>query len=193
MMWVGLGNPGRTHSKNRHNIGFMAIDKIKEIYEFKNWKNKFSCKINNGIISNKKITLVKPQNFMNNSGYSINMAKNFFSTPSDDIFVFYDEIDLEIGKLRVKFGGGNNGHNGLKNIDEKISNNYWKVKIGIGRPIRKSQVTKWVLADFTKKDEEDWLNKFLLIIANQSHYLIKKDINNFMSKVSLEFKSKAEK
>ena len=75
MMWVGLGNPGRTHSKNRHNIGFMAIDKIKEIYEFKNWRNKFSCKINNGIISNKKITLVKPQNFMNNSGYSINMAK----------------------------------------------------------------------------------------------------------------------
>ena len=193
MMWVGLGNPGKTHSKNRHNIGFMAIDKIKEIYEFKNWKNKFSCKINNGIISNKKITLVKPQNFMNNSGYSINKVKNFFSTPSDDIFVFYDEIDLEIGKLRVKFGGGNNGHNGLKNIDEEISNNYWKVKIGIGRPIRKSQVTKWVLTDFTKKDEEDWLNKFLLTIANQSHYLVKKDINNFMSKVSLEFKSKAEK
>ena len=116
-------------------------------------ENKFSCKINNGIISNKN-NLGQTSKFHEQFWLFHKYGKKFLSTPSDDIFVFYDEIDLEIGKLRVKFGGGNNGHNG-QNIDEKISNNYWKVKIGIGRPIRKSQVTN-VLADFTK-DEEDWL------------------------------------
>ncbi len=183
MLWVGLGNPGDKFVRNRHNIGFMIIDKIAESYNFSSWSEKFSCKINNGIIFQQKIILAKPQKFMNNSGLPITKISNYFSIPSEEIFVFHDEIDLDQGKIKIKFGGGNSGHNGLKNIDQHLTNNYWRVRLGVGKPKEKSCVNNWVLGNFSKKDENSWLIPLLDAITNEVHRLILKDTNGFMSRV----------
>ena len=129
---VGLGNPGEKHLNNRHNIGFMAADKIRETYGFSPYRRRFQGLISEGKIGNNSIRILKPTTFMNESGRSVSETVKFFKLSSDKVFVFYDDLDLVPGKCRIKFGGGAGGHNGLKCLDNQIVNNYWCFLLGIG-------------------------------------------------------------
>ncbi len=153
-MLVGLGNPSKKHSLNRHNVGFMAMDRIIHRYNFSEWKKKFKGLYSQGTIDSNKILALKPATFMNLSGESVLSMASFYKIPPQNIIVFYDELDIKVGRLKIQTGGGNNGHNGLKSIDSHIGKNYTKVKIGIGRPQNKEDVAKYVLSDFTKSDIE---------------------------------------
>ncbi len=181
---VGLGNPGDKYQNNRHNVGFMAIDKIADDYSFSIFKKKFQGLISEGRIDGQKILLLKPQTFMNKSGNSVALAAKFFKISPQNIIIFYDELDLVPGKVRVKINGGNGGHNGLRSIDKAIGKEYKRVRIGIGRPGDKNKVTKYVLGDFTKKDKE-WLEPLLEKIAQNVVLLLNEKDSQFMNKMAL--------
>ena len=135
---VGLGNPGKQHQYNRHNIGYLAVDEIIKQLEIGSQKNRFNGKISISNIGRKKIIIFKSSNYMNECGYSISQVTNFFKIKNEDIFVFHDDLDLEIGKVRIKNGGSSAGHNGLKSIDEHIGKTYNRIRIGIGHPGEKN-------------------------------------------------------
>ncbi|NPA28453.1 MAG: aminoacyl-tRNA hydrolase [Epsilonproteobacteria bacterium] len=148
---VGLGNPGPTYQLNRHNIGFLVIDKlIKEL----NATSISSKKFFGELYKSGDILLLKPTTFMNNSGKSVSSVANFYKVEPKDILVVHDDIDLPFGAIKIKRGGGNGGHNGLKSIDSLISKEYNRLRIGIGRPQRKSEVASYVLSDFSKEEQE---------------------------------------
>ncbi len=154
-MWlfVGLGNPGGKYAKNRHNIGFMAIDAMADGA----YKSKFQGLIHEMRLSGQKVLLLKPQTYMNNSGQSVKAVAQFYKIPVDKIMVFHDELDIDAGDVRIKQGGGNAGHNGLKSIQAHMgSADFWRVRIGIGRPAHKNAVSNYVLSDFSKAEQE-WL------------------------------------
>lgn len=149
VLFVGLGNPGIQYRSNRHNVGFMVIDALAEVGASSSFKKAASlAETSSFSVENKKIILVKPLTYMNLSGRAVRFLLDFYKVKSDDIFVFHDDIDLEFGRVKIKKGGGNGGHNGLRNIDEQIGSEYWRVRIGIGRPQRKSEVTSYVLHNF---------------------------------------------
>lgn len=150
---VGLGNPGKQYVRNRHNVGFMAVDKISETQNFKSWRGRFQGEVSDGLIDSVKCLLLKPDTYMNDSGFSVSEAVRFYKIPMEDIFVFHDEIDLDPGKIKVKTGGGTAGHNGLKSIAAQIGNDYTRVRIGVGHPGRKELVHKYVLQNFSKDDQ----------------------------------------
>ena len=182
---VGLGNPGTKHYYNRHNIGYMVIDHIAKNYELPSFKNKNKSSYTLGLIDTNKIILLKPTTFMNLSGESLLEIKSFYNIDLDNVFVFHDEIDLKLGEIRVKKGGGHNGHNGLKSIDNCIGSSYHRIRIGVDRPIveriknKRDIVSKWVLTDFTEIEKENIVYKNLNFISNNLVNLISKEFECF--------------
>ncbi len=183
-LFVGLGNPGSKYARNRHNIGFMALERIAEDHNFGPWKSKFQAEIAEGRLGGQKVLLVKPQTFMNRSGQSVGEAMHFYKLDSTDVTVFHDELDLAPGKVRVKAGGGHAGHNGLRSIHDHISPAYDRVRLGIGHPGRKEMVSPYVLSDFAKADA-DWLDDVLRGVSDGAIYLADDESGKFMNAVAL--------
>jgi peptidyl-tRNA hydrolase, PTH1 family len=182
---AGLGNPGSNYAMNRHNVGFLAIDRLANQHGFSPWKKKGASLISDGRIGSEKVILVKPQSFMNKSGLPIAEIARFHKIDTNDTFVFHDELDLAAGKLRVKTGGGHGGHNGLRDIDRHIGVDYWRVRIGIGRPPHEAMdVKSWVLADFGRDEQTGWLPTLLGALADEADRLVEHDGGGFMSRVS---------
>lgn len=182
-LFVGLGNPGAKYARNRHNVGFMALDEIAESHGFSDWRAKFQGQLSEGKFGSEKILLLKPETFMNNSGQSVQAAQKFFKVAIGDIVVFHDEIDLAPGKLRVKSGGGHAGHNGLRSIHAHVGQDYQRVRIGVGHPGHKDRVPSYVLSDFAKADQ-DWLPDLLRGIGEGAADLASGDTGRFMNAVA---------
>lgn len=185
-MWllVGLGNPGAKYAGNRHNIGFMVADALASAHGLSPFSNKFQGEIAQGSIAGEKIQLLKPTTFMNESGRSVGEACRFYKIPPENVIVFYDELDLIFGKIRVKQGGGAGGHNGLRSMDAHIGKNYWRVRIGIDHPGHKDRVTGHVLSDFNKKEIEHV--QFLCgDLARYTDILLKDGHEAYMTKLAL--------
>ena len=184
---VGLGNAGDQYRNNRHNIGFMAADAIHREYGFGPWKAKYAGLLSEGQIGNERVLLLKPQTMMNLSGNSVQQVAQFYKIAPIDLTVMYDELDLAAGKVRVKIGGGNGGHNGLRSIDPQLGLDYRRVRLGIGHPGRKEMVIHHVLGDFAKS-EQLWLAPLLDAIAKHAGLLVTGDDNGFMNKIALATK-----
>ncbi len=185
-MWllVGLGNPGDKYEYNRHNIGFLAVDAIADTFGFPAYKKKYQGLMAEGNIEGEKVILLKPQTYMNNSGQSVGEAAKFYKIPLDRIAVFHDELDLAAGKIRTKKGGGNAGHNGLRSMDSHLnSNDYWRIRLGIGHPGDKAMVHNHVLSDFSK-NELIWLKPLIEAIGDHVPLMVQGKDNEFMSKVA---------
>ena len=187
LLIAGLGNPGAEYARNRHNAGFMAVDVIHESYKFGPWRSRFQGAISEGAIGGRKVCLLKPMTFMNDSGHSVGPAARFFKLPVSAIVVMHDEIDLAAAKLKVKAGGGDAGHNGLRSITATLGPDYRRVRIGVGHPGAKARVHGHVLNNFTKADEQ-WLVPLLTAIADAAPLLAKDDDVGFMNKVALALK-----
>lgn len=183
-LFVGLGNPGGTYAKNRHNIGFMAMDQIASDHGFAPWKSKFQGDITEGRLGGEKVLLLKPGTFMNRSGQSVQAAMQFYKLEPGDVTVFHDELDLAPGKCRVKQGGGHAGHNGLRSIHGHIGEAYARVRLGIGHPGHKDKVAGYVLHDFAKA-EEVWLDDLLRGLSDGAPQLADGDAGKFMNAVAL--------
>ena len=180
---VGLGNPGDRYAGNRHNVGFMAVERIALAHGCGPWKKKFQGLAADGELGREKVMLLKPQTYMNESGRSVGEAVRFLKVPIADLVVLYDEIDLAPGKLKAKTGGGNAGHNGLRSISAHLENDYVRVRIGVGHPGVKEQVANWVLNDFTKADRV-WLEPLLDAIAGAAPRLATGDTERFLTDVA---------
>ena len=183
-LWVGLGNPEPNMAKQRHNIGFMAIDRIAARHNFTPWRQRFRGLVAEGTVGGEKILALKPLTYMNGSGESVQPAAAFFKLPPESITAFHDELDLIPGKVRVKKGGGAAGHNGLRSMDRMLgSPGYWRVRLGIGHPGDKERVLGWVLGDFAKADR-DWLETLLDATADAAPLLAAGQPEQFMSRVA---------
>jgi PTH1 family peptidyl-tRNA hydrolase len=185
MLWVGLGNPGSSYAKNRHNVGFMALDYLAEAYRFADWRQTKPAAETSGLVGTTKIRLLKPLSYMNRSGLPVAQMAKYYDIAPENILVFHDDIDLGAGKIRVKQGGGHGGHNGLRDIDRHIGKEYWRVRIGVGRPNGRQDVDKWVLSDFTKQEQTDWLDGLLVAITSEAVRLSDKDMAGFASRVAM--------
>ncbi|WP_323778035.1 aminoacyl-tRNA hydrolase [Leisingera sp.] len=183
-LFVGLGNPGPKYERNRHNIGFMALDRIAADHGFSPWKVKFQAMICEGSLGGEKVLLLKPQTFMNLSGQSVGEAMRFYKLTPADVVVLHDELDLAPGKARMKQGGGHAGHNGLRSIHSHIGADYARVRLGIGHPGHKDAVAGYVLRDFPKADE-GWLDDVMRGISDGAAELAKGDGGKFMNAVAL--------
>lgn len=183
-IFVGLGNPGPKYAGTRHNIGFMAVDRIAEDHGFSPWRAKFQGQISEGRLGSEKVLLLKPETFMNLSGQSVGEAMRFYKLTPSDITVFHDELDLAPGKVRVKQGGGHAGHNGLRSLHGHIGEDYARVRLGIGHPGRKDLVSHYVLHDFAKADQ-DWLEDVLRGVSDGAPQLADGDSGKFLNAVSL--------
>lgn len=181
---VGLGNPGDKYRRNRHNIGFMAVDAIARRHGFPAFREKYQGLIAEGSIDGERVLLLKPQTYMNSSGDSVQQVARFYKLGPADISVLYDEIDLAPGKTRVKVGGGNGGHNGLRSIDPQIGTGYRRVRLGVGHPGHKDMVMPHVLGDFAKV-EETWLIPLLDTLADNAAMIVRGDDNGLMNKLAL--------
>jgi PTH1 family peptidyl-tRNA hydrolase len=184
-IFAGLGNPGAAHALHRHNVGFMAVDAIAERYTFGPWKTRFLGQASEGRIGEARLTLLKPATFMNDSGRSVGEAVRFFKVdPAEALTVFYDELDLEAFKVRVKHGGGAAGHNGIRSLDAHLSPDYRRVRIGIGHPGHKDRVTGHVLGNYARAEMEP-LAQLLGTIAAEVPWLLAGDEARFMSEIAL--------
>ncbi len=183
-LFVGLGNPGSGYARNRHNIGFMAMDRIASDHGFGPWKAKFQGEVTEGRLGSDKVLLLKPGTFMNRSGQSVQAAMQFYKLEPADVVVFHDELDLAPGKCRVKQGGGHAGHNGLRSIHGHIGEAYGRVRLGIGHPGHKDAVAGYVLHDFPKADE-NWLDDLMRGISDGAAQLADGDTGKFMNAVAL--------
>ena len=188
LLFAGLGNPGAKYANNRHNVGFMAADAIARRHSFSPWSKKFQSEIAEGRIGGEKVLLIKPQTFMNLSGQAVGEALRFYKLAPSAVTVFYDEIELPAGKVRVKTGGGAAGHNGIRSLDEHLGKDYRRVRIGVGHPGR-DMVHGHVLGDFAKSDRE-WLEVLLDAIAGNAELVAKGDENGFMNKITLALREK---
>lgn len=186
-LFIGLGNPGAKYAHNRHNVGYMAADRIAADYGFGPWRSKFQGLISEGRLGSSKVTILKPETFMNLSGQSVGEAMRFFKLGPEDIVVFQDEIDLAPGKIRVKSGGGHAGHNGLRSLHQHIGPEYARVRIGVGHPGHKDAVPTYVLKDFSKADQ-DWLDDLLRGISDGAPYLADGDNGRFQNAVAVRMK-----
>ena len=181
---IGLGNPEKKHRFNRHNIGFLIVDKIAQEFQFPPFRNRFKGLISENFVDGSNIKLLKPSTYMNNSGESIIQAIRFFKLVPSQIFVFYDDLDLSPGKCRIQLGGGTGGHNGLRNIEKHIGPDYWRVRIGIGHPGRKELVLAHVLNDFSEQEKNGWVETMLDSMTEHLNLLIKGNTNSLMSKIA---------
>ena len=181
---VGLGNPGGSYARQRHNIGFMALDRLAGANGFGAWRSKFQAEMAEGRLAGKRVILLKPQTYMNESGRSVGEAARFLKVPVQDIIVIHDELDLAPGKCRVKIGGGHAGHNGLRSIHAHVGADYARVRLGIGHPGDKRMVSGYVLHDFAKADEA-WLDPLLEGISDGFAKLVTGDDAGFQNAVAL--------
>jgi peptidyl-tRNA hydrolase, PTH1 family len=184
LLIAGLGNPGPQYARNRHNVGFMAADAIARRHSFSGFSKKFRAEIAEGTLAGEKALIIKPMTFMNLSGDSVGEAMRFYKLSPADIIVIHDELDLAPGKLKLKTGGGNGGHNGLKSIDAHCGKDYKRLRVGIGHPGHKDRVNPHVLGDFAKSDQE-WLEPLLDAIADHADLIAKGDDAGFLNKIAL--------
>ena len=183
LLLVGLGNPGPEHRRQRHNVGFMAIDAIAGRHHFQPFRKRFQGEVAEGVLDGTKVLLLKPLTYMNLSGKSVGEAAHFYKLPPQQVVVMHDELDLAPGKIRMKTGGGHAGHNGLRSVDAAIGPNYRRLRLGIGHP-GKDRVLGYVLQNFAA-DEHDWLDPLLDAVADEAGYLARGDDAGFMTKVAL--------
>src|SRR5271169_1196894 len=181
---VGLGNPGARYARNRHNIGFVAVDAIARRHGIATFRSRFKGELAEGSISGERRLLLKPQTFMNASGETVLAVMSFYKILPEDIVVIHDEIDLRSGKLRVKRGGGNAGHNGLRSIDALIGPDYWRVRIGVGHPGIKELVQPYVLQNFPVDEMTDLVEPLIDAIAEKVPLLLAGAPDAFMSEVA---------
>jgi len=185
LLWVGLGNPGSEHARQRHNIGFMAIDEIARRHRFSPWRKRFKGEVCEGAIAGRRIWALKPMTYMNVSGDSVQQAAAFLKIPLDAITAFHDELDLAPGKVRVKKGGGVAGHNGLRDMRRAFASpEFWRVRLGIGHPGHKDAVTGHVLGNFARQDQA-WLSRLLDAVAECAPLLAEGRPEDFMTRVAL--------
>lgn len=184
LLFVGLGNPGAKHARNRHNVGFMAIDAIAREHGFPPLRKRFQGLATEGSIGGARAILLEPQTYMNESGRAVAEAARFHKIALGDIVVFHDELDLPPGKLRVKTGGGNAGHNGLRSITAHLGNEYRRVRLGIGHPGDKNLVHSYVLNDFAKS-EDTWVQAMCDGVARNAGLLARGDDAGFQNKLHL--------
>jgi PTH1 family peptidyl-tRNA hydrolase len=183
LLFVGLGNPTPDSENNRHNIGFKLIDALNKKFGLSKQKPKFKGLLTTGNIEDKKIYAIKPLTFMNNSGICIRELIEYFKIDAEDIFVFHDDLDIDFGKIKAKFGGSSAGHNGIESIDKFIGKEYSRVRIGIGKPKTKSDVSDHVLKNFDE-DEMLELEKITTNIINSIAILVEKKLDLFSSAVN---------
>lgn len=185
LLWVGLGNPEPGMARQRHNIGFMALDTIAHRHGFSPWRQRFKGLVAEGTVGGTRVLALKPLTYMNASGEAVQAAVAFYKIAADDITVFHDELDLIAGKVRVKHGGGAAGHNGLRSIDKMTGEpDYWRVRIGIGHPASKDRVTGHVLSDFAKV-EQPLIGAVLEAVADSAPLLTTHRAEDFMTRVAL--------
>jgi len=182
-LFVGLGNPGAKYARNRHNVGFMAVEAIASAHGFGPWRAKFQGLVSEGVLGGEKVILLKPETFMNLSGQSVGEAARFYKIAPEAVTVFHDELDLAPGKLRVKRGGGHAGHNGLRSITAHIGAEFRRVRLGIGHPGHKDRVAGYVLQDFARA-EEGWLDDLLRGIAEGAPWLAQGKPDRFQTAVA---------
>lgn len=182
---VGLGNPGGEHARNRHNIGFMAADVVARRYGLPAWRSRYHGQVTEGMVGGERTLVLKPTTYMNESGRAVAEAARFHKIDNADVVVMHDELDLAPGKVRAKQGGGTAGHNGLRDIDAHIGNDFWRIRLGIGHPGHKDLVLRWVLGNFAKADET-WLEPLFEAVATNLPLLLQGDANAFMSRVAQE-------
>tara|TARA_B110000967_G_C18840045_1_gene538871 strand:- start:795 stop:1370 length:576 start_codon:yes stop_codon:yes gene_type:complete len=183
LLLVGLGNPGPKDINNRHNIGFRIIDSINSHFKLSKQKPKFKGLLTTGTISDQKVYALKPLTFMNNSGTAIKELIDYFKIDAKDVIVFHDDLDIDFGKIKAKFGGSSAGHHGVESIDKFIGKDYSRVRIGIGHPKNKKKVNNHVLEDF-KEDEEDQIKEIADSIVGLIPTLLDKKMDLFSSKVN---------
>jgi PTH1 family peptidyl-tRNA hydrolase len=189
LLIVGLGNPGSRYAGNRHNVGFMAVEAIARRHGIGPWRRRFQGVTAEGPIGASRAILLLPGTFMNESGRAVAEAAKFYKLGVKDIVVFHDELDLAPGKLRMKTGGGNAGHNGLRSISAHIGNDYRRVRIGIGHPGAKELVHPYVLSDFGKS-ERGWVDALCDAIADNAELVAKGEDASFQNKVHLTMEAK---
>ncbi len=189
-LFVGLGNPGKDYADNRHNIGFMAVDAIARGWNFPAFRKKHQGLVSEGRIGEERVILLMPQTYMNESGRSVQEAARFHKIGLSDIFVFHDELDLAAGKLRIKTGGGNAGHNGLKSISAHVGNDYHRIRFGIGHPGDKDRVHGHVLSDFSKADMR-WVEPMLEEVAKNADCILASQFSRLQNLVHTAIESKA--
>ena len=179
---VGLGNPGSEYARHRHNVGFMAVEAIAAHHGFAPWKKRFSGHACEGEIEGVRVLLLKPATYMNESGRAVGEALRFLKLEIGDLIVFHDELDIEPGRVKVKSGGGNAGHNGLRSISQCVGNDYVRVRIGIGHPGHKDAVSGYVLHDFAR-DEREWLEPLLEKMAAEAGHLLTNKLDAFAARI----------
>ena len=184
LLIAGLGNPGSQYAKNRHNAGFIVADELHAAHRFGPWKAKFDGLLSEGSLGGRKVHLLKPQTYMNESGRSVGPALRFFKLPLSALVVIHDEIDLPAGKMKVKTGGGDAGQNGLRSITATLGPDYRRIRLGVGHPGDKARVSGHVLQDFSK-DDMTWLEPLVQAMVDAAPLLAKDDDSGFMSKVAL--------
>ena len=183
ILLVGLGNPTPDSNNNRHNVGFKIIDSINKKFGLTKHKPKFKGLLTTGNISNKKVYAIKPLTFMNNSGICIRELIEYFKIDVEDVIVFHDDLDVDFTKIKTKFGGSSAGHNGIESIDKFIGKDYYRVRVGIGKPEKKMEVSDFVLANFTEEEKVD-LEKIVQNIIDSMPILIDKKLDLFSSTVN---------
>ncbi len=184
LLLVGLGNPNPNNTNNRHNVGFLVIDEINKQFKLSKQKPKFKGLLTTGNINEQKVYAIKPLTFMNSSGICIKELIEYFKIDVKNVFVFHDDMDIDLGKkVKVKFGGSNAGHNGIESIDKNIGKNYSRVRIGIGRPQKNSTGAEYVLDNFSN-EEKDNMQEVAKNIIESLSILINKDLDLFSSKIN---------
>ena len=183
LLLVGLGNPNPNNTNNRHNVGFLVIDEINKKFKLSKQKPKFKGLLTTGNIDEQKVYAIKPLTFMNSSGVCIKELIEYFKIDVKNVFVFHDDKDIDLGKIKVKFGGSSAGHNGIESIDKNIGKNYSRVRIGIGRPKKNSTGSDHVLDNFSTEELDNVQSVTKNIIKSLS-ILISKDLDLFSSKIN---------
>jgi len=183
LLFVGLGNPTPNSENNRHNVGFKIIDSINKKFGLSKQKPKFKGLLTTGNIENKKVYAIKPLTFMNNSGICIRELLEYFKIDAENVIVFHDDLDVEFGKIKAKFGGSNAGHNGIASIDKFIGKDYSRIRVGIGKPQNKIEVADYVLQNFNE-DEAAGIEKITENIVDSLSILLDKKLDLFSSTVN---------
>jgi peptidyl-tRNA hydrolase, PTH1 family len=189
LLFVGLGNPGERYAGNRHNIGFMAVQAIAKRHHMAPWRRRFQGVAVEGDVGGEKVLLLLPGTYMNESGRAVAEAAHFYKLDAGDVVVFHDEAELAPGKVRVKKGGGNAGHNGLRSVSEHTGNDYRRVRLGVGHPGNKDLMESYVLQDFAKS-ERGWVEALCEIVADNADLLIEGKDSTFQNKVHLAMAAK---
>lgn len=185
ILLVGLGNPGDQYQNTRHNIGFTMIDTFLEAHDFPQYSNKFSSLITSKMINSTKVILLKPQTYMNLSGEALSKVCHFYKIDLDDVIVFYDDLDLEHARVKIKKNGGSGGHNGVKSLDQHLGKDYYRIRIGIGKPPIKIETSNYVLTKFTL-EEQNSLDSLKEMILENFNLILEKSFTLLMNKISLK-------